>query len=65
MKIRWKAIFNDMKLNNKNKNNCNNSMNVKRKSNCNINQQENPSRYGIKSNKLSPSQTKDLVAFKV
>ena len=65
MKIRWKAIFIDMKLNNKNNNNCNNSMNVKRRSNCNINQQENPSRYGIKRNKLSPSKTKDLVAFKV
>ena len=63
-KIRWKAIFYDMKLNNKSKNNKNNNSNMKgnSKSNRDGTQKENSSRYGIKSNKCPP-QVKDIIAF--
>ena len=59
-----KAIFYDMKLNNKNKNNSNINSNMmdNRKSNGNGTQKENSSRYGIKSNKCPP-EVKDLLAF--
>ena len=62
-KVRWKAIFYDMKLNNKNKNKSNNN-NIKNnsKNNGDDTQKENSSRYGIKSNKC-PLQVKDLIAF--
>ena len=62
-KVRWKAIFYDMKLNNKNKNKSNNN-NIKNnsKNNGDDTQKENSSRYGIKSNKCPP-QVKDLTAF--
>ena len=63
-KIRWKAIFHDMKLNNKNKNNnhINNNMKDNTKNNGDGTQKEHSSRYGIKSNKCPP-QVKDLIAF--
>ena len=55
-KIRWKTIFHDMKLNNKNKNN--NNINNNMKDNSKINgdgtQKEHSSRYGIKSNTCPP-----------
>ena len=55
-KIRWKAIFHDMKLNNKNKNNnnINNNMKCNSKINGDGTQKEHSSRYGIKSNKCPP-----------
>ena len=63
-KIQWKAIFYDMKLNNKNKNNSSikNNMKDNSKNNGDGTQKENSSRYGIKSNKCPP-QVKDLIAF--
>ena len=63
-KIRWKAIFYDMKFNNKNKNNSNISNNMKdnSKNNGDGTLKKNSSRYGIKSNKYPP-QMKDLIAF--
>ena len=63
-KIRWKAIFYDMKLNNKNKNNSNINHNLKNnsKNNGDGTQKENSSRYGMKSNKCPP-QVKGLIAF--
>ena len=63
-KVRWKAIFHDMKLSNKNKNNnnINNSMKDKRKNNGDGTQKEHSSRCRIKSNKCPP-QVKDLIAF--
>ena len=53
-----------MKLNNKNKNNSTikNNMKDNSKNNGDGTQKENPSRYGIKSNKCPP-QVKDLIAF--
>ena len=63
-KIRRKAIFHDVKLNNKNKNNnhINNNMKDNTKNNGDGTQKEHSSRYGIKSNKCPP-QVKDLIAF--
>ena len=62
-KVRWKAIFYDMKLNNKNKNKSkNNNIKNNSKNNGDDTQKENSSRYGIKSNKCPP-QVKDLTAF--
>ena len=63
-KIRWKAIFYDMKFNNKNKNNSNinNNMKDNSKNNGDGTLKKNSSRYRIKSNKYPP-QMKDLIAF--
>ena len=53
-----------MKLNNKNKNNnnINNNMKNNGRNSDDSTQKENPSKYGIKSNKCPP-QVKDLIAF--
>ena len=51
-KIRWKTIFHDMKLNNKNNNN--NNMKNNSKINGDGTQKEHSSRYGIKSNTCLP-----------
>ena len=63
-KIRWKAVFYDIKPNSENKNNSsiNNNMGDNSKNNDDGTQKENSSRHGIKSNKCL-LQVKDLIAF--
>ena len=63
-KFRWKAIFYDMKFNNKSKNNSNINYNMKdnSKNNGDGTLKKILRDYGIKSNKYPP-QMKDLIAF--
>ena len=63
-KIRWKAVFYDIKLNSENKNNSsiNSNMRDNSKNNDDGTQKESSSRHGIKNNKCL-LQVKDLIAI--